>query len=117
MKTIGTKVSDEFREEAVKAAKGQGKTISDLLRICIEEIVNGHYKLEGDHLIPTTDYMIAITPDVEEPRYDYDALGVDRLLEVLERKNYNLRDTIDSMRQNVENASAYSRKKGMDWGA
>ena len=57
MVSLSTKVTDEFKDEVAKEAQKSGKTTSDFLRLCVEEVVNGHYHIDGDHLVPTEEYL------------------------------------------------------------
>ena len=98
MATLATKVTDEFKNRIEMAAKEKGTSVSDYIKTCLEDSLN-----------PKEYYY--------EPKYDYEGLRIDRLLEILESKNYNLKTVIETMTQSALDAPAYRRKRGMDWGA
>ena len=106
MKTIGTKVSDELREEAMKMAASQGMTVSEVLRVCIEELVYGRYEIDGEHLVPSEEYKEVVV-NSEVNRYENE---VNRLIEALEKKGYNVSRKLEEMAQMVT-------ANGKDWGA
>lgn len=89
MKTIGTKVTDEVREELNRIAQASGKTTSDLMRMCMESVVYGHYKIEGERVVPTDEYLDALRPvETYSDECDYERLGFREMRDAYAQCNY-----------------------------
>ena len=63
MQTLKTKVLTDYYHEIVKKAHSNKMTESDLLRICVEDIVHGHYEIKDGHLVPTEEYSDVLIAD------------------------------------------------------
>lgn len=129
-KSLTTKVTDDFKSEVDKIAAANGKTTSDFVRICIEDAVHGHYKLNGDHLVPTEEYLNALTAVVNQDEEvvdhgemgdsEYYEFGFDTLVNLLRKKDYP-DEYIKKMAENMI-STAYDmprfnpRRKRDDWG-
>lgn len=108
-KSICAKVPDEFREEVLQMAATSGRTLSDFVRICVEDVVHGHYRLEGEHLVPTQEYLDALVArvDQEQESVDHREYSVDltRLERISNRARKDPQDMLDYL------LNAYERRE------
>lgn len=114
MKSLSTKVTDEFKCEVERIAGANGKTASDLVRLCIEAVVYEHYRLDGDHIVPTDEYLNALRPvDVT----DYDRLNFGVLRDAYERCGYPahvVRKNNEMLAAQIRDAGRFSSKRYSD---
>lgn len=129
-KTIGVKVQDDFKTEVDEIAAKNGKTTSDFVRICVEDAVHGHYTLEGEHLVPTEEYLNALRPiggetsisDEPNDGWEYHEFKFDKLVNVLRDKDYPdeyIREMVGNMIYAAYDRPRFDprKKRGEDWGA
>ena len=110
LKTVGTKVTDEFKGEIEEIAGRDGRTVSDLIRFLLEELVNHHYEIIEGRLTPTDEYVNAqciremeeecpicdTFPPIEDEDIpfsepdgqEYFEFGFDTLVNLLRKKEY-----------------------------
>lgn len=130
MVSLSTKVTDEFKDEVAKEAQKSGKTTSDFLQLCVEEVVNGHYHIDGDRLVPTEEYLdvllqngrnVVNTGDSEDSISDseFERLGFGGVLRMLREKNYPdnmINRLMVQMRDQIsENGNFNSRRVKDEW--
>ena len=113
-KSLTTKVQDDFKEIVDKIAAKNGKTTSDFVRICIDDAVHGHYKLDGDHLVPTEEYLNALMPTED------DDIGLRRIKRMLEKYEYPesaQRRVVDQICDSISESGKYrSNRDAGCWG-
>ena len=118
MMTISTKVTTELGEDIKRAAQISGHTLSDFLRICVEDAVYGHYAIEDGHLVPTDDYLDVLRPPVDELLGD--DLHTEKLVKAMRDKGYPdriIRDRVDSMIDTIKDGGKYNaRRDSGEWG-
>ena len=115
-KLIQVRITEESAFSIASEATKNEKSIKELIESLGKNLTEGSISWDGETFASQED-----SEDPKEyyyePRYDYEDLGIDRLLEILESKNYNLKTVIETMTQSALDAPAYRRKRGMDWGA
>ena len=131
-KSISAKVTDDFKEVVDHIAARNGKTTSDFVRICIVDAVNGHYRLDGEHLVPTDEYLDALRPKSEKSmvdqysnmvnhasEVDFEYFGFHKFVKILREKEYpdeQIKRLVDNFISAAYDMPKYNpRKCREDW--
>ena len=116
MKTIGTKVTEDFKDELEIAAQASGRTVSDIIRICVEDFVYGHYEVDGEHIVPTSEYLDVLRPS---GGYEYDELGFSGVLRMMRKNDFPdnvIRKMNEQMMIQISDMGRYNPKRFRDEG-
>ena len=121
MKSLCTKVPDDFKDEVEQVAQESGRTTSDLIRMCVEDLVYGHYRVEGEHIVPTDEYMFALrkmdNPPDDDDAFEYDRLKFSQILKAYRANNYPDDEIIrqnESIAEQIRENGAYSPRRYRD---
>lgn len=121
MVSLSTKVTSEFKDKISKEAESSGKSVSDFLRICLEEIINGRYIIVGERLMPTESYLNELHPVCKNRNEDdMEHLGYMKILRNLRRLGYPdeaIKRMNEQWNEQVYDMPKYNPRKVRDWDA
>ena len=80
MVSIGSKVPEEVKRDIEIIARSLRMTASDVIRICVTGLTDGHYEIDGEKLMPTDEYIAALSPVNAE---EYERLGFSGVLHLM----------------------------------
>lgn len=123
--TISTKITESEFAELTAIANIENISISAIIKLCAQAVINGDIKLEKGELktCPTHDeYCVSgISEEDFQENLRYKELRFDRLLAAFEKRKHPdniIRQEVEQMIISLLDSPDYTPKKGgNDWGA
>ena len=122
--TVNAKITEEESEKLVRLAERENISITALIRLLVDALINGDIELEKGEVksCPTTDEMgvSAISNEDFEENLRYKELRFDKLVSAFEENNYPdwfIRQQIEIMISQVRDGGKFNpRRSGSEYG-